>query len=323
METAAAVEIDKGGLRQLLVDDFHRCLKKPTQEPLRLFHSYAQARRRLIYKPIFKRQRSTLSMLFFGPKNGEHLATVHLAGWTMVCAIVGGQVTPAFDVATVKKSGSEVVSRRFTIQGRRFVTVHTSLADLIQYAYGLHPRQMAKGPKWLESDKFDVVGSTSSDREPTEQEWMKMMANLLASRFRLRFHLEKREMAVYAIVVARDGPKLKSSDGSPNGAGSVGFHGRGQLVATNSKVEDLAWELQSAVVDRPVVDRTGLTSRFNFTLTWTPDEFQKSNLAGQAPTSDVPDLFTAIQQQLGLRLEATKSPVDVMVVDHLERPSEN
>lgn len=249
--------------------------------------------------------------------------SVHLAGWTMVCAIVGGQVTPAFDVATVKKSGSEVVSRRFTIQGRRFVTVHTSLADLIQYAYGLHPRQMAKGPKWLESDKFDVVGSTSSDREPTEQEWMKMMANLLASRFRLRFHLEKREMAVYAIVVARDGPKLKSSDGSPNGAGSVGFHGRGQLVATNSKVEDLAWELQSAVVDRPVVDRTGLTSRFNFTFTWTPDEFQKSNLAGQAPTSDVPDLFTAIQQQLGLRLEATKSPVDVMVVDHLERPSEN
>jgi hypothetical protein len=73
VETAAAVEIDKGGLRQLLVDDFHRCLKKPTQEPLRLFHSYAQARRRLIYKPIFKRQRSTLIMLFFGPKNGEHL----------------------------------------------------------------------------------------------------------------------------------------------------------------------------------------------------------------------------------------------------------
>ncbi len=73
VETAAAVEIDKGGLRQLLVNDFHRCLKKPTQEPLRLFHSYAQARRRLIYKPIFKRQRSTLIMLFFGPKNGEHL----------------------------------------------------------------------------------------------------------------------------------------------------------------------------------------------------------------------------------------------------------
>jgi uncharacterized protein (TIGR03435 family) len=231
--------------------------------------------------------------------------------------------TPSFDVTTVKRSGPEAVTRRFTIQGRRFATVHTALADLIQYAYGFHPRQIMNGPKWIESDKFDVVGTISSEREPTEQEWMKMMANLLGSRFQLHFHLEKRELAVYAIVVARDGPKLKLSDGDPNGIGGVGFRGRGQLIATNAKVNDLAWELQSAVVDRPVVDQTGLTSRFNFTLTWTPDELQKSNLTGQAPTSDVPDLFTAIRQQLGLRLEATKSPVDVMVLDHLERPSEN
>jgi hypothetical protein len=81
VETDAAVEINKGGLRRLLVDDFHRCLKKPAQELLRLFHSYTQTRRRLIYKPIFKRQRSTLSMLFFGPKNWEHLnATVEVLG---------------------------------------------------------------------------------------------------------------------------------------------------------------------------------------------------------------------------------------------------
>jgi uncharacterized protein (TIGR03435 family) len=187
----------------------------------------------------------------------------------------------------------------------------------------LHPRQIVNGPKWLESDKFDIVGSTSSERPPTEPEWMKMMASLLASRFQLRFHLEKRELAVYAIVVGRDGPRLKLSDGDSNGPGAVGFRGRGQLVATNANVNDLAWELQSAVVDRPVIDQTGLTSRFNFTLTWAPDDFQKSNLAGQCPTSDVPDLFTAIRQQLGLRLEAIKSPVDVMVVDHLEQPSEN
>jgi len=206
---------------------------------------------------------------------------------------------------------------------RRFVMVHTALMDLIQYAYGLHPRQIVNGPKRLESDRFDIVGSSSSERQPTEPEWMKMTAGLIASRFQLRFHLEKRELAVYAIVMARDGPKLKLSDGDPNGLGAVAFRGRGQLVATNARMDDLAWELQSAVVDRPVVARTGLTSRFNFTLTWTPDEIQKSNLAGQGPTSDVPDLFSAIQQQLGLRLQATKSLVEVMVVDHLERPSEN
>jgi uncharacterized protein (TIGR03435 family) len=173
-------------------------------------------------------------------------------------------------------------------------------------------------------DKFDVVGSTSAERPPTEQEWMKMMANLLASRFQLRFHLEKRELPVYAMVVARENPNLKVSDGPANGPGAVYFRGRGQLVATNANVADLAWELQSAVVDRPVVDQTGLTSRFNFTLTWTPDEFQKPSLTGQTPTTEEPpNLFTAVQQQLGLRLEAAKSLVDVMVIDHIERPSEN
>lgn len=232
------------------------------------------------------------------------------------------QVSPSFDVATVKRSGLEAATRHFTIQGRRFVTTHTSLADLIQFAYGLHPRQIVTGPKWLESDKFDVVGTFSSE-PTTEQELMKMMASLLASRFQLRFHLEKRELAVYAIVLARDGTKLKLSDGDPAAVGGFAFRGRGQLIATNANVSDLAWELQSAVVDRPVVDHTGLTSRFTFTLSWTPDEFQKSNLVGQAPTTDLPDLFTAIQQELGLRLEATKSLVDVMVVDHLEPPSEN
>ena len=84
VETAAAVEIEKGGLRRLLLDDFHRCLKKPAQERLRLFHSYAQARRRLIYQPIFERQRSTLSMLFFGPKNGEHLTWTLPLGYLLV-----------------------------------------------------------------------------------------------------------------------------------------------------------------------------------------------------------------------------------------------
>jgi len=251
------------------------------------------------------------------------LVSFCLSGWALATAIVAGQSIPSFEVATVKPSGPEDITRRFTIQGRRFVTIHTSLVDLIQFAHGLHPHQIESGPNWLESDKFDVVASTSSERQPTEQEWMKMMANLLASRFQLRFHLDKRELPVYAILVARENPKLTVTDGDANGPGSVYFRGRGQLVATNANIADLAWELQSAVVDRPVVDHTGLTSRFNFTLTWTPDEFQKSNLTGQTPTSEEPpNVFTAIRQQLGLRLEAAKSLVDVMVIDHVEQPSE-
>jgi len=252
------------------------------------------------------------------------IISLRLSGWVLASAFLVGQGIPSFEVATVKSSGPEAVTRRFTIRGRQFVTIHTSLADLIQFAHGLHPHQTENGPKWLESDKFDVVGSTSTESQPTEQEWMKMMANLLASRFQLRFHLEKRELPVYAILVDRENPKLKASDGDPNGPGAVYFRGRGQLVATNANLPDLAWELQSAVVDRPVVDQTGLRGRFSFTLTWTPDEFQNSNLTGQTPTTEEPpNLFAAAQQQLGLRLEATRSVVDVMVIDHVERPSEN
>lgn len=161
------------------------------------------------------------------------------------------------------------------------MTFNTSLADLIQFVYGLHQRQLAAGPGWIQPSKFDVAGLASGDAQPTEQEWMKMMANLLAERFQLRYHLEKRELAVYAIVVDRDGPRLELSDSGPDALPSLGFRGRGRLVARNASLADLAWELQSAVLDRPVVDRSGLTKRFHFRLSWTPDEFQAAALAGE------------------------------------------
>jgi len=237
------------------------------------------------------------------------------------CSVLAAEVNPTFEVATVKVSGPDTTTRRFTIDGRRFLTFHTSPADLIQFAYGLHPRQLAGGPGWLESSRFDVAGLASGDRQPTEPEWMKMMANLVAERFHLRFHLEKRELAVYAITVAQGGPKFKSSDGGPNTMPSLAFRGRGELVARNASVNDLAWELQSAVLARPVVDRSGLAKRFDFTLSWTPDEFQTSALAGEArATETAPNLFTAVRQQLGLRLTATRSKVDVMVIEHIALP---
>lgn len=247
---------------------------------------------------------------------------VCLVGLALASATLADPSSTAFEVATVKPSEPENATRRFLVEGRRFATFHTSLADLVQFAYGMHPRQIANGPRWLTSDKFDVVGTAEGARKPSEQEWMQMMAKLLADRFRLRFHLEKRELPVYAIVIDSNGQKLETSDGDPNGLPSLGFRGRGQLVARNAKLADLAWELQSAVLDRPVLDQTGLTSRFNFTLAWTPDEFQRPALVGATGTTDevFPNLFTAIRQQLGLRLEATKAPVDVMVVEHADIP---
>jgi uncharacterized protein (TIGR03435 family) len=250
------------------------------------------------------------------------LTKVCIVGLALASATLTGEANPAFEVATVKPSGPETATRRFLIDGRRFATFHTSLADLVQFAYGLHPRQIADGPAWLSSVEFDVVGTAEGEGKPSEQEWMKMMAKLLVDRFQLRFHLEKRPLPVYAMVVDRNGQKLEPSDGDPNGLPSLDFRGRGQLVARNAKLADLAWELQSAVLDRPVVDQTGLTSRFNFTLAWTPDEFQGPALAGVISTTDEvsPNLFTAVRQQLGLRLEATIAPVDVMVMEHAAAP---
>ena len=244
-----------------------------------------------------------------------------LAAAATAYSVPAADLNPTFEVATVKLSGPEVTTRHFTIQGRRFLTFHTSLADLIQFAYGLHPRQIVGGPEWLETSRFDVVGLASGDQEPTEPEWMKMMANLIAERFHLRFHLEKRELAVYAITADQGGPNLKSTDSGPNTMPSLGFRGRGELVARNASLNDLAWELQSAVLDRPVVDQSGLTKRFDFTLSWTPDEFQTPALAGETRTAETaPNLFTAIRQQLGLRLTSTRSIVDAMVIERVALP---
>src|SRR5579863_2736642 len=152
------------------------------------------------------------------------ITPICLLGLASIGATLTGESSPAFEVATVKLSEPDTATRRFLIEGRRFATFHTSLADLVQFAYGLDPRQIADGPKWLTSVKFDVVGTAEGDGKPSEQEWMLMMANLLADRFQLRFHLEKRELPVYAIVVDRGGHKLNPATGAPEALGSVAFH---------------------------------------------------------------------------------------------------
>jgi len=161
-----------------------------------------------------------------------------------------------------------------------------------------------------------------------------MVQKLLAERFQLTFHLETKELSVYAITVAKGGAKIAKSD--PNAGSLPGFGGgpRG-LVVRNSSIGDFAHMFQANVVEKPVVDQTGFgTQRYDFILKWTPDGPQNqaggrgasAGAAPPAPTNDVdapPDLFTAFQQQLGLKLESTKAPVDVLMIDKVEKPSAN
>jgi uncharacterized protein (TIGR03435 family) len=158
-----------------------------------------------------------------------------------------------------------------------------------------------------------------------------MMQKLLAERFQLKFHHEKKVLSVYTVTVAHGGPKVKKSTAAPNDGNAFMFRGLGDLVVRNMTMADFATWMQSGVMDRPVVDQTGLTDRYDFTLKWTPDEsqfaqFRGSNVKMPAATNDPnapPGLYTAIQEQLGLKMEAAKAPDDVIVIDHVEKPSAN
>ncbi len=241
---------------------------------------------------------------------------------------MAADANPAFEVATIKPSRPEAQGKIFQVRGRHFATINTSLSDLITFAYGLHPRQITGGPSWIESEKYDLGAQPEGEGQPSGRQWKVMVQILLADRFKLTFHRDKKELSVYAIVVGKSGPKLTKSEGDPNGLPGLFFPRLGVLNGRNATMADFAGVMQSAVLDRPVVDQTELAGRFDFTLTWTPDEFQFGGLGVKAqPPADnaaaPPDLFSAIQEQLGLKLASTKAPVDIVVVDSVEKPSGN
>jgi uncharacterized protein (TIGR03435 family) len=232
-----------------------------------------------------------------------------------------------FEVATIKPSVPDRPGKLFTVRGRQVLTVNTTVTDLVVFAYDLHARQVSGGPAWMESEKFDVTGQPEAQGIPAIPQLRAMIRQLLTDRFKLTFHRETREVPIYALVVASGGPKLARNDSNPNGLPSLLFKGLGVLPALNATMGELAGVMQSAVLDRPVVDRTGITGRYDFTLTWTPDESQFASMGVRvpppSPDATAPGLFTAFQEQLGLRMESTRGPVEVLVIDGVEKPSEN
>jgi uncharacterized protein (TIGR03435 family) len=234
---------------------------------------------------------------------------------------------PAWEAATIKPSDPNRQGLGIRMNGRNFSTLNTTLSDLITFTYGLHPHQISGAPGWVETDKFDLAAVPDKPGMPNDGQIKTMMKKLLAERFGLKFHIEKKELSVYLITVAKSGPKLTENTSNPKGLPGLGFRGLGNLVVRNANMGDFAGLLQQRVLDRPVVDQTQLEGRYDFTLQWTPDETQFGGQGARAQASESaqqnPDLFTAMQQQLGLKLEATKAPADVLVIDHVEQPSAN
>jgi uncharacterized protein (TIGR03435 family) len=207
-------------------------------------------------------------------------------------------------------------------------TLNTPLSFLISFAYGMHAKQIIGLPAWADTAKFDITAQPDTEGRPTDKQLKGMLQKLLADRFKLTFHQDKRELSVYVLSVNKTGQKLTKSEGDPNGLPGLFFQGLGKLNVRNATMKDFTGLMQNAVLDRPVVDQTELAGRFDFTLNWTPDDSQFGGMGAKVPpptdSADAPpNLYTAIQEQIGLKLEATKAPADVLVIDHVEEPSAN
>jgi uncharacterized protein (TIGR03435 family) len=236
---------------------------------------------------------------------------------------------PAFDVATIKPTPPDAKAGRYiTMQGtNRFVVKYYTLNLLIAAAYNLSPKVISGGPAWANSDHFDIVALTPGEARPSRPEQMTMLRTLLTERFKLSFHREEKEFPIYVLEVAKGGPKLKDSTAPATDEAqliSTVYPQRIHLPAKNATMGDFASLLQRALLDRPVVDQTGLTGRYDFDLDWAPDETQ---FGGEVPVASsdaqASPFFTAIQQQIGLRLEATRGDTQAFVIDHAEAPQAN
>jgi uncharacterized protein (TIGR03435 family) len=233
---------------------------------------------------------------------------------------------PTFEVATIKPSHPDE-QRSVVVSGVRLITGATSVVDLMMFAYGVHALQIVDGPEWMNAEKFDVVVQPSLPGRPSSAQMRSIVQKLLADRFKLGFHHAQRELPVYRIVIAKRGSKLAptTKEEQGNNTAAIGIR-PGEMTVINATLSEFASLMQRYVrLDRPIVDHTGIVGKYDFKLSWTPDFSQfDGNPPGPARSDEnAPSLYTAVQEQLGLRLEAAREPADVMVIDHVERPSEN
>lgn len=261
--------------------------------------------------------------------------------------VVGTAAAQQFDVASIKpnNSGANTLSVRIA-PGGRLTAMNASLRSLVTAAYQIRFFQLAGGPSWMDSARYDIQakGPLKPGIKPADQ-ISQMLQALLADRFQLKVHKETRDMPVFALTVAKNGPKLESAKDTPCfdptaglpppiddlAAGRIrpcgGFNrAPGQMSGARVTMKDFTSTL-GTVLNRTVIDKTGLNGTYDIALKWTPDE-PPASLPPDAPATPQagepgPSIFTAISEQLGLRLESQKGPVEVIVIDSAEKPSPN
>jgi uncharacterized protein (TIGR03435 family) len=228
------------------------------------------------------------------------------------CMVLG----QSFEVASVKP-GRPGDARGSTFQftpGGGLKVTNGTLKGIIETAYDVRDFQIAGGPGWLSSQPWDISARSASDDGINETR--RRLQALLAQRFQLKVHRETKELAAYALTVAKSGPKLLEGVSANTPAGVR--RGCGQMTGIRASMANLALYL-SRQLERPVLDRTGLSGRYDFQLDWAPD----SSACSAPANDDGPSIFTALQEKLGLRLESTKSPMEIIVVDYAEKADDN
>jgi uncharacterized protein (TIGR03435 family) len=232
-----------------------------------------------------------------------------------------------FQIATIKPSPPN--AERYTqSRGTKFATSGTTLEDLLKFAYNVHVSQITGGPDWVRTKKFDVVGDPEMEKRPSLDELKSMTADLLADRFHLVLRRETRELPVYALVAGKDGSKLKSPISDPSSILSGGLVPPGSLYVHGGTLSDFARYLERFAppeVSRPIVDQSGIPGRFEFELHFTPDAAQsdQDSAALNSMAASPPGIFTALNDQLGLRLKATNAKVEVFDIISVSLPSPN
>jgi uncharacterized protein (TIGR03435 family) len=224
----------------------------------------------------------------------------------------------SFEVASVKVHPDPPHIIGIKTSGPRFHADAETVGGLIMYAYNLQNYQLSL-PKSDQNDVYyDIEAKAEGDATPTKEQFRQMLQPLLAERFKLKVHHEMRETAVFFLIVGKNGPKFKPSAADATPSGNIGVKGRNQITTLSKSTVDGLVEMLPLYAGRPVIDKTGLQGVYDIKFEATP--FFRLN---RDPDPADISVFDGVQDQLGLKLEPQKAPVDVVVVDHLEKPSGN
>lgn len=253
------------------------------------------------------------------------VARIAIAIGLLYASMGGAQSKLAFEVASIKPTDPSFTGTKVQMfPDDNMITIRgMTLKGLVQLAYNpgfglLHASRVAGGPRWFDRDRYDIVAKPEGHWIPSQEERKEMLRALLGDRFKLTFHRESKELTAFALTVGKKGATMREGTPDASGAPSIVLKGR-RMTGRNASMSELAATLQPLIplvhpshADFPVIDRTGLTGRFDFDLEFALEE-----------TPNVPDLFIAIQERLGLKVGLAKVPIEAIVVDHAEMPSPN